>query len=181
MMCALAFQAVAEHGAEAEGIAKRFGVDWPHLLAQIVSFGIVCAVLYLLAYKPILKMLEARRQQIASGLANAKKIEAELARIEIERRDVLARADAQGKQLIEEARAAAARVRTEETQKAAAAAEQILVRAKETSERDRAQMLAELKREVGQLVLRTTASVTGKVLTSDDQRRLSEETARQLG
>ena len=181
MMCALAFQAVAEHGAEAEGIAKRFGVDWPHLLSQIVSFSIVCAVLYLLAYKPILKMLEARRQQIASGLANAKKIEAELARIEIERRDVLARADAQGKQLIEEARAAAARVRTDETRKASAAAEQLLVRAQETTERERALMLAELKREVGQLVLRTTASVTGKVLTSDDQRRLSEETARQLG
>jgi F-type H+-transporting ATPase subunit b len=181
MMCALAFQAVAEHGAGAEGIASRFGVDWPHLLAQIVSFGIVCAVLYLLAYKPILKMLEARRQQIASGLANAKKIEAELARIEIERRDVLAKADAFGKQMIEEARAAAARVRTEETRKASAAAEQILVRAQETSERDRALMLADLKREVGQLVLRTTASVTGKVLTTDDQRRLSEETARQLG
>ena len=181
MMCALAFQAVAEHGAEAEGIAKRFGVDWPHLLAQIVSFGIVCAVLYLLAYKPILKMLEARRQQIASGLANAKRIEAELARIEVERRDVLNKADAYGKQLIEEARAAAARVRTEETRKASAAAEQLLVRAQETTERERALMLAELKREVGQLVLRTTASVTGKVLTSDDQRRLSEETARQLG
>ena len=181
MMCALAFQAVAEHGAEAEGIAKRFGVDWPHLLSQIVSFGIVCAVLYLLAYKPILKMLEARRQQIASGLANAKKIEAELARIEVERRDVLSKADAVGKQLIEEARAAAARVRTDETRKAAAAAEQLLVRAQETTERERALMLAELKREVGQLVLRTTASVTGKVLTSDDQRRLSEETARQLG
>ena len=181
MMCALAFQAVAEHGAEAEGIAKRFGVDWPHLLAQTVSFGIVCAVLYLLAYKPILKMLEARRQQIASGLANAKKIEAELARIEVERRDVLNKADAYGKQLIEEARAAAARVRTEETRKASAAAEQLLVRAQETTERERALMLADLKREVGQLVLRTTASVTGKVLTSDDQRRLSEETARQLG
>ena len=181
MMCALAFQAVAEHGAEAEGIAKRFGVDWPHLLSQIVSFGIVCAVLYLLAYKPILKMLEARRQQIASGLANAKKIEAELARIEVERRDVLNKADAYGKQLIEEARAAAARVRTEETRKASAAAELLLVRAQETTERERALMLADLKREVGQLVLRTTASVTGKVLTSDDQRRLSEETARQLG
>ena len=162
-------------------IAQTFGVDWPHLLAQIVSFGIVCAVLYLLAYKPILKMLEARRQQIASGLANAKRIEAELARIEVERRDVLSKADAVGKQLIEEARAAAARVRTEETRKASAAAEQLLVRAQETTERERALMLAELKREVGQLVLRTTASVTGKVLTSDDQRRLSEETARQLG
>jgi F-type H+-transporting ATPase subunit b len=180
-MFVLAFQAVADHGAEAEGIASRFGVDWPHLLAQTVSFVIVCAVLYLLAYKPILKMLEARRQQIASGLSNAKKIEAELGRIEIERREVLAKADAYGKQLIEEARAAAARVRTEETRKASAAAEQLLVRAHETSERERAQMLAELKREVGQLVLRTTASVTGKVLTTDDQRRLSEETARQLG
>ena len=180
MMCALAFQAVAEHGAEAEGIAKRFGVDWPHLLAQIVSFGIVCAVLYLLAYKPILKMLEARRQQIASGLANAKKIEAELARIEVERRDVLNKADAYGKQLIEEARAAAARVRTEETRKASAAAEQLLVRAQETTEREHARMLADLKRQVGRLVIQTSAAVTGKILTAEDQRRLAEETARQL-
>ena len=48
--------------------------------------------LYLLAYKPILQMLEARRQQIAGGLANAEKIKAELARIEAERLDVLERA-----------------------------------------------------------------------------------------
>ena len=101
-----------------EEIARTFGVDWPHLVAQIVSFGIVCAVLYPLAYKPILRMLEARRQQIASGLANAEKIKAELARIEAERQDVLAKADAEGKQLIEEARAAAARVQAEETRKA---------------------------------------------------------------
>jgi F-type H+-transporting ATPase subunit b len=41
-------------------------------------------------------------------------------------------------------------------------------------------MLADLKREVGRLVIRTTATVTGKVLTADDQKRLAEETARQL-
>ena len=41
-------------------------------------------------------------------------------------------------------------------------------------------MLAELKREVGRLVVQTTASVTGKILTADDHRRLAEETARQL-
>jgi F-type H+-transporting ATPase subunit b len=180
-MLALAFQAAAHGGSEVESIASRFGVDWPHLLSQIVSFGIVCGVLYLLAYKPILQMLETRRRQIASGLANAKKIEEELARIEIQRREVLTKADAEGKQLIEDARAAAARVRTDETRKTAAAAEQLLVRAQDTTERERARMLAELKREVGQLVLRTTASVTGKVLTTEDQRRLSEETARQLG
>jgi hypothetical protein len=41
-------------------------------------------------------------------------------------------------------------------------------------------MLGDLKREVGRLVLHTTAAVTGKVLTADDQRRLAEESARQL-
>jgi F-type H+-transporting ATPase subunit b len=179
-MLALALQTAAEGGGQVAKIARTFGVDWPHLLAQIVSFGIVCAVLYLLAYKPILKILAARRQQIADGLANADKIKAELARIESERLVILAKAGEDGKKLIEEARAAAARVQVEETRKAVAAAEQVVVNAREATERDRAQMLAELRREVGRLVVHTTAAVTGKVLTPDDHRRLAEETARQL-
>jgi F-type H+-transporting ATPase subunit b len=179
-MPVLAMQTVTEGVGQLEQIANTFGVDWPHLIAQIISFGIVCAVLYVLAYKPVLQMLEARRTQIASGLANAEKIKAELARIEGERLGVLTKADAEGKQLIEEARVAAARVHAEETRKALAAAEQILVRAHEATERDRAQMLAELKHEVGRLVVQTTAAVTGKVLTPDDHRRLAEETARHL-
>lgn len=180
-MSALAIQVVAEGGGQIEQIARTFGVDWPHLLSQIVSFGIVCGVLYALAYKPILRMLEARREQIAQGLANAEQIKEELARLEVQRQDVLAKADAEGRQLIEEARRAAARVRSEETRKAAAAAAQIVLTAREDSARDRARLLVELKREVGRLVVQTTASVTGKILTSDDHRRLAEEAARQVG
>ena len=179
-MPVLAMQTVTEGAGQLEKIASTFGVNWPHLVAQIVSFGIVCVVLYLLAYKPILQILEARRQQIASGLANAEKIKTELARIETERLGILSKADGEGKQLIEEARAAAARVQAEETRKAIAAAEQIVVRAHEAAERDRATMLAAVKREVGRLVVQTTASVTGKILTPEDHRRLAEETARQL-
>ena len=41
-----------------ERIANTFGVNWPHLGAQMVSFSLVCAVLYVLAYKPILHVLE---------------------------------------------------------------------------------------------------------------------------
>ena len=179
-MLALAAQVTAESGGQIEQVARTFGVSWLHLGAQMISFGIVCAVLYALAYKPILQILEARRQQIASGLANAEKIKAELARIEVERQEVLTRAGAEGRQLIDDARAAAARVEAAETQKAIGAAEQILVRARETAEHERSRMLAELRREVGHLVVQTTASVTGKILTADDQRRLAEETARQL-
>jgi len=163
-----------------ETIARTFGVDWTHLGAQVVSFGIVCAVLYRLAYTPILAMLEARRQQIASGLANADKIKAELARIEVERTAILTRAGDEGRQLIEDARAAAARVLASESVKATAAAEQIIARAHEAAARDQARMLTEAKREVGRLVIQTTAAVTGKVLTADDHRRLAEETAQRL-
>jgi F-type H+-transporting ATPase subunit b len=125
-------------------------------------------------------MLEERRQQIALGLANADEIKAELARTEAQRQEVMAEANAQANRLIEEARAAAARVQQEETQKALAAAEQIVARARETTVQDHARMLAELRREVGRLVVQTTAAVTGKVLTTEDQRRLAEETARSL-
>jgi F-type H+-transporting ATPase subunit b len=179
-MHALAVQVVEEGGGQLEEIARTFGVNWPHLVAQTISFGIVCAVLYALAYKPILRMLEARRQQIANGLANAEKIKAALARIEIERRDVMTKAGAEGKQLIEEARTAAARVQAAETRKAMAGAEQILIAARAAAERERARTLAELRHEVGRLVVQTTATVTGKVLTAEDHVRLAEETARQL-
>ena len=161
-------------------IADTFGVDWPHLGAQIISFIIVCTFLYFFAYKRVLAMLEERRQRIAEGLANAEKSKAELGRTEAQRLEVLAQANAQANKLIEEARAAAARVQEQETQKAIAAAEQIIAKAREAAAADHARMLAELKREVGRLVVQTTATVTGKILTPEDLRRLSEETVRQV-
>ena len=60
------------------------------------------------------------------------------------------------------------------------AAKQIVANASEAAQRDHDRMLAELKREIGRLVVETTAAVVGKVLTPEDQRRLAEEAARQL-
>ncbi len=164
----------------ARDTATRFGLDLPHFLAQAVSFMIVAILLYKFAYKPILAVLEERRQRIAQGLADAEKIKAELQRTEAARQEVLEKANTQANALIEEARAAAARVREQETQKAIAAAEQIITKAREAAAADQARMLTELKREVGRLVVQTTATVTGKVLTAEDQKRLAEETSRQL-
>jgi len=180
MTIALFLMAQPDVEGKAETIAQTFGVDWPHLIAQTVSFSIVCALLYWLAYRPVLRVLVARRQQIAQGLANADRIRAELEATETKRREVLAQAGVEATRLIDEARAAAARVRADETRKASETAEQIVARAREAAEADRARMLDDVRREVTRLVLHTTAAVTGKVLTADDQRRLSEETARQL-
>lgn len=160
--------------------ATKFGLDGPHFLAQVISFCIVAFLLYRFAYKPILTMLIERRERIAESLANAEKIKAELARAEAQRQEILAQANAQANKLIEEARAAAARVQEQETQKAIAAAEQIVVKAREAATAEHTRMLTELKREVGRLVVETTGRVTGKVLSPEDQRRLAEETNRQL-
>jgi F-type H+-transporting ATPase subunit b len=171
---------LGDAGGQVEQIARRFGVDWTHLVAQIVSFCIVSFLLYRFAYRPVLKMLEVRRLQIAQGLANAEKIRAELAKTEAQRREVIAEASAQATRLIEEARAGAARLQEQEAQKAIAAAEQIMSNAHAAAAQDYARMVTELKREVGRLVVQTAAAVTGKVLTEEDQRTLAEETARQL-
>lgn len=159
---------------------KTLGLDWPKLIAQLVNFGIVLFVLWRFAYKPVLAMLDQRREKVAEGMANAEKIKAEVAQTEALRQEILAKANVQATQFIEEARAAAARVQEQETQKAIAAAEQIIAKAREAAEADHARMLTELKREVGRLVVETTAKVTGKVLSIEDQRRLAEETNREL-
>jgi F-type H+-transporting ATPase subunit b len=161
-------------------IAHTFGVDWSHLISQTVSFIIVLTCLYFLAYKRVLAVLEERRHRIAEGLANAEQIKAELAKAEAQRLEIMRQANTQATQLIEEARKAAARVQEQETQKAITAAEQIIAKAREAAAQDHARMLVDLKREVGRLVVQTTAAVTGKVLTPEDHRRLAEETARQV-
>jgi F-type H+-transporting ATPase subunit b len=156
------------------------GIQWKILLAQTISFSIVLFFLWRFAYRPIFAMLEARREKIAEGLANAEKIKTQLAKTEADRLAVLAQAGDLANKMIEEARTAAAHVREVETQKAIAAAEQIITKAREATAQDHARMLDELKREVGRLVVQTTTTVTGKILTPEDQRRLAEETEKQL-
>lgn len=165
----------------AREISLTFGLDWPHFIAQVISFCIVAFLLHRFAYKPILKMLDQRRAQIAEGLANAEKIKKELAETEAARKKMMTEAGAEATKLIEQAREMADQVREKETQKAIAAAEQIIAKAREAAEQDHQRMLADLKKEVGRLVVQTTMTVTGKVLTPEDQNRLAEETTKEIG
>src|SRR5205807_2525411 len=94
--------------------------------------------------------------------------------------DILAKANIDAQKMIDEARASAAHLAERKQQEAIAAAEQILAKAREASAMEHERTMEALKRELGRLVVDTTVKVTGKVLTSDDQRRLQEEAARQL-
>src|SRR6187399_2535495 len=76
-------------------VAEQFGLDWPHFIAQCISFGIVAFLLHRFAYKPVLKVLEERRQRIAEGLKNAEQIKQQLAEAEQRHADILAKANEQ--------------------------------------------------------------------------------------
>ena len=159
---------------------ETFGFDTKIFLSQVISFIIVALVLRRFAYKPILAVLEERRQRIAEGLLNAEKIKQQLAEAEQRHAEILAKANEQAQKMIDEARESAAHVGERKQQEAITAAEQIIAKAQEASAIEREKVMAELKRELGRLVVDTTSKVTGKVLTSEDQRRLQEEASRQI-
>ena len=159
---------------------EAFGFDTKIFLSQVVSFVIVALVLRQFAYKPILAVLEERRQRIAEGLLNAEKIKQQLAEAEQRHAEILAKANAQAQKMIDDARESAAHVTERGQQEAIVAAEQIVAKAREASAIEHERTMTELKRELGRLVVNTTAKVTGKILTAEDQKRLQEEAARQV-
>ena len=174
------FILAASEGGVVSGIAKTFGVNWQLFISQLIVFIVVALLLKKFAYKPVLDMLEQRKQRIAEAEANAEKIKSELAETQAERDKVLAEANQKAEQLIADAKEAARQVGEAEGQKAVKQAEEIIRKAREATEADRDRMMAELKAEIGRLVVDTTAKVSGKVLTSEDQQRLIDETNREL-
>jgi F-type H+-transporting ATPase subunit b len=144
---------------------ETFGFNIWLFLSQVISFAIVALLLRAFAYKPILRVLEERRQRIPEGQLNA---------------EILAKANAQAQKMIDEARESAGHLSERKQQEAVATAEQIVAKAREASAIEHERTMADLKRELGRLVVETTAKVTGKVLTPDDQKRLQEEASRQL-
>jgi len=164
----------------AQRTGETFGFNAWLFFSQIIILCIVAFLLQKFAYKPILTVLEERRKRIADGLANAEKIKLQLAESEQRYQEILTKANTEAQKMIDEARASAAAVKDRETQRAIGEAEQILTKAREAAAMEHTKMLGELKREVGRLVIGTTAKVTGKVLSADDQKRLSEEAAREV-
>jgi F-type H+-transporting ATPase subunit b len=113
-------------------------------------------------------------------MENAEQIKAELAETQAERDKVLAEANQKAQEMIADAKEAAQQVGEAEGQKAVKQAEEIIRKAREATDADRDQMMSELKAEIGRLVVETTAKVSGKVLTAEDQQRLIDDTNREL-
>jgi len=164
----------------ASEIGHKFGFNTSLFISQLIGFFVVAFVLQRFAFKPLQKILSERESKIAESLAAAERMKADLAKADEERKRVLSEAGLAANKIIEEARAASARITELEMQKAVAGAKEIIEKAKQANDADLARMKAELRREVGRLVVATSTKVTGKILTIDDQKRLAEEANREL-
>jgi len=171
---------LAQAVAESPSILQTFGIDLPKFIAQCVIFGVAFLVLQKYAYGPIIKVLEERRKRIEEGQLNAERIKKQLAEAELRYQEILRKANEQGAKLIEESRLSNEILTQKQLQTAIKEAEGIVAKAKESIEIEHNKMVSEVKKDMLNLVVETTAKVTGKILTPEDQKRLSDETAKQL-
>ena len=141
----------------------------------IINFFLVIFVLKKFAFGPIQAILEQRRARIAEGEEKLKRIEKQLAESEQTTAAAIAKANEDAVRLINEAKQGAAAFSEQKAQEAISQAQQILAKAEAAAKADRDRLSSELKREFGRLVATTTAQVTGKVLSNDDQKRINDE------
>lgn len=174
-MITLLATAAAENPGILENIQKTFGLHGAFFAAQVVNFFLVIFILKKFAFGPIQAMLEQRRARIAEGEEKLRHIEKQLADSEATTAAAIEKANQEALRLIQEAKEGAQNFSEQKAQEAIAQAQQILTKAEAAAKADRERISAEIKREFGRLVAATTAQVTGKVLTAEDQKLINDE------
>jgi F-type H+-transporting ATPase subunit b len=164
----------------AQQIAETFGLSWGTFIPYLINFIIILVVLRIFAYKPILAMLDERRKTIAQSMQEAQRIKEELAKTQSMREEILVKANDTAERMIKEARQAAEKHQDQKLKEALQQAEDVLRKAQQAGLLEREKMMADLRREMVNLVIATTTRVTGKILTPEDQKRLQEETLKEL-
>ena len=174
-MITILASAAAENPGVFESIKTTFGLNGAFFAAQVINFFLVIIVLKKFAFGPIQAMLEQRKARIAEGEEKLKRIEKQLADSETTTAAAIAKANDEAVRLINEAKQGAHAFSEQKAQEAIAQAQNILAKAEAAAKADRDRLSSDLKREFGRLVAATTAQVTGKVLTADDQKRINED------
>lgn len=161
-------------------VAKKFKVDWPTLIAQMLNFMIVAIVLYQFAIKPILSTFEERQQKIADGLQYAEEMKAQSLAAEKERTEKIKEAVLEAQKIVGEAREQSKALIEKKIQEATLQAEGLIKKANEATEIERQKMLAEVREEVARLVVATSAKVLEKELTNEDREQFSKSAVSSL-
>jgi F-type H+-transporting ATPase subunit b len=178
-----AAQGATESSNPLDGIIKLFGdfgVDAPHLIAQLVNFSILAFVLYKFAIKPALGQLEERIRQAEQLQSDRLQAEQKLLDAKKTAQAELQKASEEAAKILNDARNSAKQTIEASKGEAVAAVAEITRKGKESLEADRRQMLNEVRGEVSRLVVETAAKVLEQNLDDAQRTRLNEAAVKQL-
>lgn len=161
-------------------ILTDFGVQPVYLAAQIVNFIILLLILKKFLYKPILKVIEERKETVATTQLNAEKVEQRIQNTEHESEQKLAEASAYAQTIIKKASMTADRIIAEAHEKVKADTEMMMEKGKQSISIDREVMKKELREELASLVMLGVERVAGKILEESDQKRILAQTIKEL-
>lgn len=151
------------------------GLNLGYLLVQIFNFAIIFVVLRAWVYKPILGLLDKRRETIAQGLEDARVAAEARANAEKDAKEIIAKAQAEAthkvRELSERAETAAREIMAEAEAEAAKARDAALAEA--AQERNR--ILADVRGQIAALAMAAAQKLVGDALDEKRQRELIDE------
>jgi F-type H+-transporting ATPase subunit b len=154
---------------------EALGLNLGYLLVQIFNFAIIFIVLRAWVYRPVLDLLDKRRESIAQGLEDARIAAEARANAEEEAREIIANAQNEANQKIREA-----------SERAEASAKDILTQAEaevgkareaalSEAEQERDRILADMRGQVAALAMAAAQRLIGEALDETRQRALIDE------
>lgn len=155
---------------------EALGLNVPTLLAQIVNFGLLFGLLYMIAYKPFMKMLEDRSGRVKESMEQADYIKEQVANTEEESKARIEAAGKEGQELINRAVRAGDEVKQKAQEDARTGAESLLTKARTEIQRERDEAISELRKEVADLTITVAEKVIGQTLDKEAHRQLIDKT-----
>lgn len=157
-----------------EGLAG-LGLSVPTLLAQLVNFAILFGLLYLVAYKPILRMLDERSGKIKESMEQTELIKEQAERAEEESKKRIEEASKDGQEIITQATRMGEETRREAEQKARQEAETLLTRARTEIHRERDEAIDELREEFADLTILAAEKIIDRSLDEKAHRQVIDK------
>ena len=162
------------------GLLQKFGVEWPFVIWQFISFAILAGVLYQFAIKPILATVDERNARLAAGLKNAEATAARLAEAQQQAAEEIRQAQVAANKIIEDTRKTAREFADLQAKEATERGNEMITKAQQAIELEHKKMLELARLEVARLVVTTTQRVLAKELTDAERTRYNEAAAREL-
>jgi F-type H+-transporting ATPase subunit b len=157
-----------------------FGVQLNLLIAQIITFVIVAAILYYLAIKPVMATMDERNRKIADGLQYEEEMKSKLAETEREKKETIQQAQQEAQQIVQDSKRRAEDYYNKQTAETQRKVEDMLRRAEEAAEQERKQVLADARQEVSRLVVATAAKVLERELDAAEKQRFNDAAAKEV-